>query len=385
MNRKKEAGQALIAAITALGIVLMGFAGLGIDMGYMRYEKRLQQTAADAAAIAGANNIANGGITAGAKAASTSNGFTDGTNGVTVTVNNGPTTGPHANDTKYVEVLVAAVQPTFFMRALGINNETVTARAVATNLSGVNTDCLYLMGPTPNIDLDVNGGGNGGIQAGGCGILVNGDFTTGNSKQWVLDAGGVSVVASSSSGGKDNVNCSSGQSPCPAFGVPAAGNPLANMTTPPVGTPQAWNNNNPVPGTYNGMSIGNATVNLQPGIYVIDGGSFSCGGNANITGSGVMFYLTNGASWSCAGTPSVTLTPPSASSCPACSSTYYGILIYEDPSDHNVLQMSGTSNLGGYGGLIDVYGIAVNGTDTLTLSGTAGYGTTAVKNTVLVE
>ena len=54
MTRNKEAGQALIAALAALGIVLLGFAGLGIDIGYMRYEKRLQQTAADAAAIAGA-------------------------------------------------------------------------------------------------------------------------------------------------------------------------------------------------------------------------------------------------------------------------------------------------------------------------------------------
>jgi uncharacterized membrane protein len=36
-------------------VVLMGFMGLGLDMGVLRYEKRLQQSAADAAAIAGAN------------------------------------------------------------------------------------------------------------------------------------------------------------------------------------------------------------------------------------------------------------------------------------------------------------------------------------------
>ena len=59
-TRKEEAGQALIAAVAALGVALMGFAGLGIDMGYMRYEKRLQQTAADGAAIAGAADLLYG-------------------------------------------------------------------------------------------------------------------------------------------------------------------------------------------------------------------------------------------------------------------------------------------------------------------------------------
>ena len=46
-------------------VVLMGFAGLGIDMGMLRYQKRLQQTAADSGALAGANNLAfpaSGGI-----------------------------------------------------------------------------------------------------------------------------------------------------------------------------------------------------------------------------------------------------------------------------------------------------------------------------------
>ena len=138
MKRKNEAGQALVFAAVGLA-VLMGFAGLGIDMGMLRYQKRLQQTAADAGALAGANNLAfpaSGGVTAGAKNASAGNGFTDGTNNVTVTVNNPPASGPHTGNANYVEVLVTAVQPTYFMKVLGINSQTVTARAVATNVSG---------------------------------------------------------------------------------------------------------------------------------------------------------------------------------------------------------------------------------------------------------
>ncbi|HEV2399008.1 MAG TPA: pilus assembly protein TadG-related protein, partial [Candidatus Sulfotelmatobacter sp.] len=52
----RQAGQALYLTAMSL-VVLTGFLGLGIDMGAMRYEKRLEQTAADAAAIAGASDL----------------------------------------------------------------------------------------------------------------------------------------------------------------------------------------------------------------------------------------------------------------------------------------------------------------------------------------
>ncbi|HEV2306844.1 MAG TPA: pilus assembly protein TadG-related protein, partial [Candidatus Acidoferrales bacterium] len=145
MRRNKQAGQALVLTAVAL-VVLMGFAGLAIDMGVLRYEKRLQQTAADAAAIAGANNLAYGGVTVGAQNAAASNGFTDNGGGqvsncststnppaavgtVCVQINNPPASGPHAGDGNYVEALVADVHPTYFMKVLGINSEAITARA----------------------------------------------------------------------------------------------------------------------------------------------------------------------------------------------------------------------------------------------------------------
>src|ERR1019366_1085327 len=166
MKRNREAGQALIFAVLALGLLLMGFVGLGIDVGYLRYEKRLQQAAADSAAIAGASDLGYGGHSAAlaaAAAASATSGFSDNTGAkntpcgtsapigcVTVTVNNGPASGPHsgvATSADYVEVYVAATYSTFFMRVLGIPNATVTARAVATNLSsGINNGCLFTLG-----------------------------------------------------------------------------------------------------------------------------------------------------------------------------------------------------------------------------------------------
>src|SRR6478736_3909402 len=117
MRLNKQSGQVLIGTAVAM-VVLAGFAGLAIDMGTLRYQKRVQQTAADSAAIAGAQNLQFGsGVTAGAQGAATQNGFTDNNSGagcvggsvgcISVAVNNPPSTGPHSSGTdaaKYVEV-----------------------------------------------------------------------------------------------------------------------------------------------------------------------------------------------------------------------------------------------------------------------------------------
>ena len=154
MTRKHEAGQALIFAALGLGI-LLGAAGLGVDVGVLRYQKRLQQTAADAAAIVGANNLAYAsGVTTGAQHSATTNGYTDASSNdvtqclsstasvglVCVQVNNGPSylgaPDPHNGDAKYVEVVVSTVQPTYFMKIFGVTKKAITARAVATSNSG---------------------------------------------------------------------------------------------------------------------------------------------------------------------------------------------------------------------------------------------------------
>src|SRR5215470_16531246 len=81
MKMNKQSGQVLIGVALGL-VVLAGFAGLAIDMGALRYERRLQQTAADAAALSAASNLVYSlGVTLGARNASTANGFTDTDNG----------------------------------------------------------------------------------------------------------------------------------------------------------------------------------------------------------------------------------------------------------------------------------------------------------------
>src|SRR5258708_16265128 len=139
-------GQVLV--IVAMGIlVLRAFVGLAIDLGQFWSVRRHMQTAADAAAVAGAAALRRSGSPSdAATAASSTNGFANGTNDVTVTVNNPPSAGVYAGNTGYVEVIVSQPQPTYFMRVLGYTSIPVSTRSVASSVNG--PACLYALDPT---------------------------------------------------------------------------------------------------------------------------------------------------------------------------------------------------------------------------------------------
>jgi hypothetical protein len=437
MKRKNEAGQALVFAAVGL-VVLMGFAGLGIDMGMLRYQKRLQQTAADAGALAGANNLGKGGVTAGAQNASSLNGFTNGANNATVTVNNPPASGPHAGNANYVEVLVTDVQPTYFMKILGINSQTITARAVGTNLSGATTanGCLYTLGPPSSAIEGVNINGHATLNAITCGIADNGNFNTAGQALTVC-AATFGVAGTSSDTGSSGstctnkaVTCSAQAGPCPATGMPAATDPMSLLTpplTPPcspcsggsaisidgngnfTGSGVTYSNGvyTVSPGTYSSITIrgtgsGN-TVVFSSGTYIIDGAAgLTIPGNATISGTGVTFYFTGSATINMTGTPSIQLTPPS-------SGQYAGILMYQDPADTNTtgpsLGGNSGSNFGGLlyfpkdqltffgnntsysAGIVIADSLALSGNPTVNLQGAADMppGVNIISNATLVE
>lgn len=421
MKRKSESGQALVFAALAL-VVLIGFAGLAIDMGVLRYQKRLQQSAADAAALAGASNLAStsGGVTAGAQNASATNGFTDTGGGQTsactasgatvgtvcVQVNNPPLSGPHssgANAAKYVEVLVAVVQPTYFMNIFGTSSEVITARAVATNLSGgTGGGCLYTLGPPSSAIEGVNVTGHATLNATTCGIADNGNYDpTGGALTVNAGTFGVSGTCSGSGCGHGGETCTQTPDSCPTYGTPASSDPLSSLTPPTVGTPQAFNPGNITPGTYSGISLtGNGTYVFPAGTYVVDGSDFSCSGTPTIQGTGVTFYFTNNATFSCNGNVTVQLTAPS-------SGSYAGVLFYQDPNDTKGASIGGDNSSFFDGALyfpkagVTFYGnnksydvaivvadaFALSGNPTVTLQGSAGLpaGVNLISNAVLVE
>jgi hypothetical protein len=432
---RADEGQALVTVALAL-TVLLGFGGLAVDMGVLRHEKRLQQTAADAAAIAGANELQfpSSGVVPAAKYASKVNNFEDGTCNptpycITVTVNGppiGPMTGWHRSDPKYVEAVVTAIHPTYFMKIFGVTQATVAARAVATLVGEKGgPGCVYTLGPSPKYGIKANGTPT--LQASSCGISDNGDFTA-NGQKVNVEAGSIGVAGTSTNNGGGTVSCALTTASCPAQQAPMA-NPLAYLSPPAAGGSLGKLNISssqtvPCPGgscTYDSISITGGTVDFEPGTYTINGkGGITINGNAVVCNStnagcggmpgtandGVTFYITNNGNVNIKGSATVQLSAPN-------SGTYAGILFYQDPNDTAAASLDGTSasyfqgslyfpsaalNFGGTSSsfnnsqakytIIVAYDLTVGGTSKVYInadySGLPG-GTTIIKNAVLVE
>jgi Flp pilus assembly protein TadG len=176
---RNESGQMLIMTAVELTL-LIGFLALAADVGVLFHSKRHMQIAADAAATAGALNLYNRSIgatgvtdTTAADSAAAANGYTNGQDGVTVTVNGGDTgnalTTPYHTGNSYLEVIISKPDPLYFFKFFtGNGTASVAARAVAGD-PAISSGCfwtnyLYIKG---NSSIS----GPNGLQ--GCGIYVN--------------------------------------------------------------------------------------------------------------------------------------------------------------------------------------------------------------------
>jgi hypothetical protein len=389
MKLNKQSGQVLVGTAVAM-VVLAGFAGLAIDMGTLRYQKRLQQTGADAAAIAGASelNALNGSTSwlPAAQAASNQNGFNDTSDSLSactptaavgttcVFVQNPPadvtfngTTilgGKHSGDPNYVETLVAKVQPTYFMTLLGFNSQVIVARAVATNTGGGGAGgggCIYTLGtPTKNASIDqaaMGVPGNAVLNAPTCGIVDNGNLIVNGSVQVVggsISYGGAYSPPAQQSPCTPGALPTQGICPTPVKSPTYSGDPFSGLypAAPTLGAGSSSTDANGVttytPGSYNNITINSTDkVIFQPGVYTIDGnfkingGASVCGGGVATFGAGTMtctqdgagdgasFYMTgNNSTFTTNGSDTVEMYAPN-------SGTYEGLLFYQSPSNND--------------------------------------------------
>jgi Putative Flp pilus-assembly TadE/G-like len=319
----------MMLLVTIALIVLLGLGGLATDAGLLWTEKRQLQTAADAAAVAGALAVVSGGnVSTAAKTDSGVNGFTDGTNGVTVTVNNPPATGSYAGDSSAVETIVNKPESTYFLRVVGINSVPIEARAVAH--TGAH-DCIYVMDPSASNALVVSGSAS---LSSSCGIIVNS-----SSSQAMVSSGSACISAAAIGVNGNYTSGSCAPIPTPKTGVPAAPDPLASLAAPSVGSCDFTNTSVRTVGTTtlsqgvycNGITVsGNGVLaKLNPGLYILNGGGLTVSGGANIQGTDVTFYNTQGA----ASYKPIVVSGGSSSSLSApTSGTYEGILFFEDRS-----------------------------------------------------
>src|SRR5688572_22952829 len=118
--RVSDSGQVLIMTGLVLTI-LFGVMGISIDAGYLYYEKRRMQAAADAGAMAAAFELwtdTSGPYVSAAHTDAQLNGFHS-SDGSTVAVNRPPTMGPRAGNNAFVEVIISRTSNSSLMALLG--------------------------------------------------------------------------------------------------------------------------------------------------------------------------------------------------------------------------------------------------------------------------
>jgi Putative Flp pilus-assembly TadE/G-like len=322
-----DRGQAIPLVAVAL-VGLLGAASLAIDVGYWRYQQRLEQSAADSAAVAGAIELAyNGNYAAAARADATANGYTDNGADVVVQVNRGPSIGAYAGNTNAVEVIVQKKQPAFFAGILGKNYQWVSVRAVAVK-NAAGRECIYAL----NGDIVMHGGGGGGISAPNCGLITNYNLTV--TGQANVDATFVGYVGNGPGGGSypqaQPQQAIAASDPCST--IPGCAYLAANP--PPL---QSCQQQSPAqsplpPGEYcQPLDLSGGAV-LAGGTYVLDQG-MSAHGNGTISScSGVTIYNKGGVTFS--GNISVDLSAPT-------TGNYAGMVYYQPPSDTSGFTVNG--------------------------------------------
>jgi hypothetical protein len=306
------------AMIVGLGAtMLVGFAGIGTEMGLWYFNHRNLQNAADSAAMSAEAAIyqKNPNYVAEAKATAARYGFVDGTGGVSVTVNKPPASGPNVGNVDDIEVIISEPQTRLFTAMFSNSAITQTARAVAqiqTNGNG----CVVTL--DKNTIVDVFNNGNVTLDLIACDLYVNS-----NANDALDQVGNASINAHAAYvvGGISNTANASLHTTLGTYtGVAPTADPYASVQQPTPDScttqPQTISANATLsPGTFcGGLTITGGNVTLNPGVYIIDGGQFAASGGAAISGNGVTIFLTgsgsNYATTQITGNATLNLTPP---------------------------------------------------------------------------
>jgi len=288
----REDGSGAVLIYTGFAVaVLLGFGGLAVDAGMWYATKRSAQSAADAAALTGALEVARGNdattVETMAKADAERNGYSA-TGGATVTINNPPASGPSAGVSGAVEAIVEQPVPNFLSSVLFGRQVTVAARAVARSFIG--ESCVYVMDPSEDAALSVPGTADVNMD---CGAQVNSVSPT------AIDQDGSSCMTATALA---TVGGASGTclNPQPDEDMPAAEDPFSYLSAPDVAA-EACVDTDVVevttagttipPGNYCGGLVIEADATFLPGDYAVGGVGLHIQGNSEVDGDGVMFYF----------------------------------------------------------------------------------------------
>ena len=370
-----ESGQVLILTALCM-VVLIGMLGLSVDVGMLRYQKRQLQNAADAAALAGALELAACGSTqncaalqAAAQDALKENGLTGSTlltncakssaTTLLLTVNNPPcalSTDPNYGNNSVVEVVVSYAVPTMFARIFGIQSVPILTRAEAGTRPG--RGCVYALDPTGSGSLAIS---STTVNA-SCGFVIESTSSTAAT----CSSSTLTVTAIAIVGGLQQSSCTFSVQPTTGASTPNPTDPLSSLPVPTIpscgtstaspyhGSSQTVNISNSTPVVLypdyaycGGITISSAgNVTFQPGSpYILTGNGNSWAlricTQATVTGTGVTFYNASNSGQIniysiSSSTGGLNLSAPT-------SGTYAGILFFQDAHSTAAGQIIGTS------------------------------------------
>lgn len=269
-----------LAAMTALLMpVMMGAVGLASDTIQWTLVRRSLQREADSAALAGAYALTQGQdvvATATADLAKNSN-FTL---SVDPLIENAPTAGAFAGNTKAVRVRLTSRTKLPFSGVFLASSTTIAVESVA-GVVAVGDFCILALDNTESVGI--TNSGNTVVNA-GCGMHSNS-----NGNPAITGSGSAQITASPVSAVGSIPTTSTVFTPGTSFQPysvsqpdPFAGLPTPNISSSPNNGDVKSNQSRTLnPGTYRGMDI-QGTATLTPGIYYIDGRAQGNNNNKNL-------------------------------------------------------------------------------------------------------
>jgi hypothetical protein len=290
---KEKKGSILILVAMSM-LTIMGLLALAVDGGVMQRQKRLIQAAADAAAQAGALEIYNSrtdSVIASARSEATRNGYTNGVNGIAVTVTYPTTSGTYIGS-NYLSVRIQDTVRTLLAGVLGRSMVVVNARSTS-GVTGTTSSCINTMDNSLRDALEVDAGAI--VNAVGCTVSVN------SNNAEALKVAGASLSASAINVTGGYLNTGTITPNPPTTGAPPATDPMASYVSLSVSdtsgaclggsytlfkvtTAMVLN-----PGIYcGGIQVSKSTgiATLNGGKYVIKGGGLEVSSGGSIIGAG---------------------------------------------------------------------------------------------------
>ena len=321
-----------VLIISAIGAAsLVGAAGLGVDTTQWFLAKRQLQQATDSGALAAALNMYRGSAFYDTAVNEIDRNFTD-----TVTIErivNPPQVGAYSGDSSAIEVVATVNRRLPFSSIFISSSPLIRTRSVATVVSEGEHCVISLAEDGTGIEVQ----GNADVLL-GCGVAAN------SPNGLSIDLGGTSYLSASPISAVGGIDYASNNIPSSSVLQPyglEVKDPLADRGLEPPTDPAGCTYNNLTvrpnthvtlsPGRYcNGLTI-RGSVTMQPGVYIIDGGTLLVNSQADVTGEGVTFVLTGNNSSTVAdiqinGGADIDLRAPT----PEEDSTWYGILFYQD-------------------------------------------------------